>query len=92
MIRFGGAAMIDPQLRAGFARDVALLRLVGMQPVVVHGGGWHIDRQLQQMGIEPRRHRRRRPTGRTGTRWWSALDSPAVRAQRRARGAAGPWT
>lgn len=62
VIRFGGAAMIDPALRDGFARDVALLRLVGMQPVVVHGGGWHIDRQLQQMGIEPRRYRGTRIT------------------------------
>ncbi|HZQ62438.1 MAG TPA: acetylglutamate kinase [Casimicrobiaceae bacterium] len=55
VIRFGGRAMIDPELKAGFARDVALLRLVGMQPIVVHGGGWHIDRLMQQMGMTPRR-------------------------------------
>jgi acetylglutamate kinase len=50
VIRFGGAAMADPELKAGFARDVALLHLVGMQPIVVHGGGWQIDRLLMQMG------------------------------------------
>jgi len=56
VIRFGGRAMIDPELKAGFARDVALLRLVGMQPIVVHGGGWHIDRLMEQMGMTARRH------------------------------------
>ncbi len=56
VIRFGGAAMTDAELKAGFARDVALLRLVGMQPIVVHGGGWQIDRLLLQMGSPPRVH------------------------------------
>jgi acetylglutamate kinase len=57
VIRFGGGAMTDPALKAGFARDVALLRLVGMKPIVVHGGGWRIDSLLQTMGIAVRRHR-----------------------------------
>ena len=57
VIRFGGEAMADPALKAGFARDVALLRLVGMKPIVVHGGGWRIDELTRQMGIETRRHR-----------------------------------
>jgi acetylglutamate kinase len=57
IVRFGGGAMADPALKAGFARDVALLRLVGMNPIVVHGGGWRIDRLLEQMGIAVRRHR-----------------------------------
>ncbi len=48
--------MADPALTAGFARDVALLRLVGMKPIVVHGGGWRIDALLEQMGIAIRRH------------------------------------
>ena len=51
VIRFGGGAMTDPVLKEGFARDVALLRLVGMKPIVVHGGGWRIDDLLQTMGI-----------------------------------------
>jgi acetylglutamate kinase len=57
VIRFGGSAMADPVLKAGFARDVALLRLVGMKPIVVHGGGWRIDELLRQTGMESRRHR-----------------------------------
>ncbi len=57
VVRFGGKAMTDPALKAGFARDVALLRLVGMQPIVVHGGGWQIDRLMEQMGMTPRTHR-----------------------------------
>ena len=48
VIRLGGNAMADPALKAGFARDVALLRLVGMKPVVVHGGGWRIDELARQ--------------------------------------------
>jgi acetylglutamate kinase len=57
VVRFGGKAMTDPVLKAGFARDVALLRSVGMKPIVVHGGGWRVDELTQQMGIENRRHR-----------------------------------
>jgi acetylglutamate kinase len=57
VIRFGGGAMTDPALKAGFARDIALLRLVGMKPIVVHGGGWRIDELLKQVGIETRRWR-----------------------------------
>jgi acetylglutamate kinase len=49
--------MADAALKDGFARDVALLRLVGMNPIVVHGGGWRIDQLLQQMGMDNRRHR-----------------------------------
>ena len=57
IIRFGGEAMADPALKEGFARDVALLQLVGMKPIIVHGGGWRIDQLLQTMGIEIRKHR-----------------------------------
>jgi len=62
VVRFGGQAMADPALRAGFARDVALLRLVGMKVVVVHGGGWGIDELMQKMGLEARRYRGHRLT------------------------------
>jgi len=57
VIRFGGSAMADAALKEGFARDVALLRLVGMKPIVVHGGGWGIDALMRKMGIEVRKHR-----------------------------------
>ena len=62
VIRFGGAAMADAALMAGFARDVALLRLVGMNPIVVHGGGWGIEDLMRRMGIERREHRGMRVT------------------------------
>jgi acetylglutamate kinase len=55
VVRFGGRAMTEPELKAMFARDVALLRLCGMKPIVVHGGGWRIDELMLKMGIEPRR-------------------------------------
>ncbi|MDH4180900.1 MAG: acetylglutamate kinase [Betaproteobacteria bacterium] len=55
VVRFGGRAMADASLMSAFARDVALLRLSGMKPVVVHGGGWRIDEQMRKMGLEPRR-------------------------------------
>ncbi len=55
VVRFGGRAMADPELKATFARDVALLRLVGMKPIVVHGGGWRIDELLATMGIPTHR-------------------------------------
>lgn len=56
VVRLGGGAMADPVLKEGFARDVALLRLVGMNPIVVHGGGWRIDGLLEQMQLPVRRH------------------------------------
>ena len=62
VVRFGGRAMEELALKAAFARDIALLRLVGMKPIVVHGGGWRIDELMQKMGITPRRHRGRRVT------------------------------
>ena len=52
VIKYGGNAMTDPALQADFAEDVVLLKLVGMNPVVVHGGGPQIGRMLKQLGIE----------------------------------------
>jgi len=52
VVKFGGNAMADASLQAGFARDVVLLKLVGMDPVVVHGGGPQIERLLKQLGIK----------------------------------------
>lgn len=51
VIKYGGHAMIDARLRDGFARDVALLKYVGLSPVVVHGGGPQIDQMLAAMGV-----------------------------------------
>ncbi len=52
VIKYGGAAMTTPELKASFARDVALLKLVGMNPVVVHGGGPDITRYSDRLGLE----------------------------------------
>jgi acetylglutamate kinase len=50
VIKYGGNAMTDPALQADFAEDVVLLKLVGMNPVVVHGGGPQIEEALNRLG------------------------------------------
>ena len=50
VIKYGGNAMTDPALQAAFAQDVVLLKLVGIKPVVVHGGGPQIENALQRLG------------------------------------------
>jgi acetylglutamate kinase len=52
VIKYGGAAMVDPELQDEFARDVVLLKYVGMNPVVVHGGGPDITRYMKRLGME----------------------------------------
>ena len=52
VIKYGGAAMTDPALKEDFARDVVLLKYVGMNPVVVHGGGPDITRYMERLGME----------------------------------------
>jgi len=54
VIKYGGNAMVDPQLKDSFARDVVLMKLVGMNPVVVHGGGPQIGSLLSKLNIESR--------------------------------------
>ena len=51
VIKYGGAAMSDPGLREEFARDVVLLKYVGMKPVVVHGGGPDITAYMERLGM-----------------------------------------
>ncbi len=50
VIKYGGNAMVDDNLKRGFARDVVLMKLVGMNPVVVHGGGPQIGQLLEKIG------------------------------------------
>jgi acetylglutamate kinase len=52
VIKYGGAAMTDPDLKEEFARDVVLLKYVGLNPVVVHGGGPDITRYMERLGME----------------------------------------
>ena len=54
VIKYGGNAMVDEKLKSGFARDIVLMKLVGINPVVVHGGGPQIGMLLEKIGKESR--------------------------------------
>ena len=53
VVKYGGSAMVDESLRNTFADDVAMLHYVGIRPIIVHGGGPHISRAMEQRGLEP---------------------------------------
>ncbi|MCS6798248.1 MAG: acetylglutamate kinase [Myxococcota bacterium] len=55
VVKYGGHAMLEPALRASFARDVVLMKLIGLHPIVVHGGGPQIDERLEQLGVRSER-------------------------------------
>ena len=52
VVKYGGSAMMDEKLKQGFARDIVLMKLVGINPIVVHGGGPQIANVLDQLNIE----------------------------------------
>lgn len=52
VVKFGGNAMVDSELTAAFAEDIVFLRLAGLRPVVVHGGGPQISAMLEKLGVE----------------------------------------
>ena len=52
VIKFGGNAMVDNKLKAGFASDVVMMKLVGINPVIIHGGGPQIGNLLTELGIQ----------------------------------------
>jgi acetylglutamate kinase len=56
VIKYGGAAMTDDTLKEDFARDVVLLKYVGMNPIVVHGGGPDITKYMERLGMEVKFH------------------------------------
>lgn len=56
VVKYGGSAMEDPAIRRLTAQDVVLMKYVGMNPVVVHGGGPIISRTLKQLNVEPKFH------------------------------------
>src|SRR5688500_7992723 len=56
VIKYGGAAMREEELREAFATDVVLLKYVGLNPVVVHGGGPDITTYMERLGMEVRFH------------------------------------
>ena len=51
VVKYGGAAMSDHSLKRNFSRDIALMSLVGMKPVIVHGGGPQIGKELKKSGL-----------------------------------------
>jgi acetylglutamate kinase len=53
VVKYGGHAMTEPELQQAFAADVVFLRLAGLRPVVVHGGGPQIDAMLTRLGVQP---------------------------------------
>ncbi len=52
VVKYGGHAMTDEALRQSFARDIVLLKCVGVHPIIVHGGGPQIDATMQRMGVK----------------------------------------
>ncbi|EAV46828.1 acetylglutamate kinase [Methylophilaceae bacterium] len=62
IIKYGGNAMIDEELKHSFAKDVVLLKLVGMNPVIVHGGGPQINQRLNKIGKDGVFHKGMRVT------------------------------
>ena len=52
VIKYGGAAMIEEQLKHDFAHDIVLLQSLGMLPVIVHGGGPEVSKAMEQLGQE----------------------------------------
>ncbi len=53
VIKYGGHAMVNPSLKEAFAQDVVLMKLVGISPVIVHGGGPQISQVMEKMGVKP---------------------------------------
>ena len=54
IVKYGGSAMVDKELRRSVVQDVALLKLIGMKPIIVHGGGKEISKWMKLSGEEPR--------------------------------------
>ncbi len=62
VIKYGGAAMVDDKLKESFAKDIVLLDYIGINPIIVHGGGPQIGEVLKKMGIESKFHQGMRIT------------------------------
>ncbi len=54
VIKYGGHAMVDEKLKASFAKDVTLMKYIGINPVIVHGGGPQISKTMERMGLKPK--------------------------------------
>lgn len=56
VVKYGGHAMVDEDLKKSFTRDIIMFKLIGLHPIIVHGGGPQIEKMLEQMGIESKFH------------------------------------
>ena len=54
VVKYGGSAMVDEEIKKNVIKDVTLLKLVGFKPIIVHGGGKEISRWVGKVGMEPR--------------------------------------
>ena len=54
VIKYGGAALVNEEIKSTIVKDIALMKFVGFKPVVVHGGGKDINKALEAVGIEPK--------------------------------------
>ncbi|HEY3346587.1 MAG TPA: acetylglutamate kinase [Nitrospirota bacterium] len=54
VIKYGGHAMSDEKLKASFARDIIMMKFIGINPVIVHGGGPQISETMERMGLQPK--------------------------------------
>ena len=54
VVKYGGSAMVDEELKHHVIQDVVLLKLVGFKPIIIHGGGKEISRWVSKVGMEPR--------------------------------------
>ena len=57
VVKYGGSAMVDEELKKRVIEDVTLLKLVGFKPIIVHGGGKEISKWVGKVGMEPTRRR-----------------------------------
>ena len=53
VVKYGGSAMVDEELKQHVIQDVTLLKLVGFKPIIVHGGGKEISKWVEKVGMEP---------------------------------------
>ena len=53
VVKYGGSAMVDEELKKSVIQDVVLLKLVGFKPIIVHGGGKEISKWVEKVGMEP---------------------------------------
>ena len=86
VVKYGGNAMTDPELESSFARDIVLLKTVGLHPVVVHGGGPQLTEVTEKLGVPTQMIEGRRVTdARSIDATAMVLSSAAIKISQRSR-------